>query len=383
MRRLLVLACSIVFLDVAFYTAIVPLLPTYVDDLGLGRTGAGLLSASYAAGNLVAAIPAGLLAARVGSRACAIGGLVLLGTASCAFGFAGQVALLDGARFLQGVGGSMAWAGAFTWVITGTPAEKRGQMIGTTLAVAVVGALLGPPLGALAIAVGTQAVFGSVLLVALLLAVAAARTPETAEPRREGLGTVVSAAADRNVLLGVAMVAVPSTVFGAEGVLVPLRIDELGGSALAIAAGFTAAAGVESVVAPFVGRYSDRAGRVAPYLAGLLVSAASLIALGLGALPLVLAATVVLGAGAGLLFTPATAALADAADATGMHQGIAAGLTNVAWAGGQVVGGLGGGAGASALGDAAPFLFISALLLVVAAGMRRFGAAALPAEAAD
>ena len=54
MRRLLLLGSTVVFLDVAFYTAITPLLPHYVDDLGLSKGAAGVLSAAYAAGTLFA-----------------------------------------------------------------------------------------------------------------------------------------------------------------------------------------------------------------------------------------------------------------------------------------------------------------------------------------
>ena len=90
MRRLLFVGSAVIFLDVVFYTAITPLLPTYVDDLGLSKTQAGILAGSYAAGTLVASLPAGYLAARFGSRRALIAGLMLLGAASLAFGFANE-----------------------------------------------------------------------------------------------------------------------------------------------------------------------------------------------------------------------------------------------------------------------------------------------------
>ena len=69
MRRLFALVAAVILLDTMFYAAIAPLLPTYADDLGLSKTAAGILSASYAAGTLLASIPAGFFAARVGVRA--------------------------------------------------------------------------------------------------------------------------------------------------------------------------------------------------------------------------------------------------------------------------------------------------------------------------
>ena len=41
MRRLLLLASAMIFFDVAFFAAIAPLLPEYVDDLGLSKAQAG------------------------------------------------------------------------------------------------------------------------------------------------------------------------------------------------------------------------------------------------------------------------------------------------------------------------------------------------------
>src|SRR5215208_1288627 len=144
MRRLLLLASAMIFFDVAFFAAIAPLLPGYVDELGLTKAQAGFLSASYAAGTLLAALPAGFVASRVGPRRCVICGLLLLGLSSLAFGLVEEIGLLDATRFSQGIAGALIWAGALTWLIATAPDESRGSVIGTALATAVAGALLGP-----------------------------------------------------------------------------------------------------------------------------------------------------------------------------------------------------------------------------------------------
>jgi MFS family permease len=81
----------------------------------------------------------------------------------------------------------------------------------------------------------------------------------------------------------------------------------------------------------------------------------------------VFAVLIAISLGAGLCFAPAMAMLSDAAEATRLHQGFAAGLINAAWAVGQVVGGVGGGAAAGAAGDAAPCVLAAALLVVTLA----------------
>jgi MFS family permease len=383
MRRLLLLASAMIFFDVAFFAAIAPLLPDYVDQLGLSKAEAGLLSAAYAAGTLLASLPAGYVASRVGPRRCAIWGLLLLGFSSLVFGLVEQIYLLDAARFVQGVAGALIWAGALTWLITTAPDENRGSVIGTALGTAVAGALLGPVLGAVAAAVGPKWVFGSVLIVTSALAYAASRLPEAEVPEPQPVGEVVAALFSRPILNGALFVAVPSVMFGAIEVLVPLRIDALGGSHAVIAGGFIAGAALEATLAPLAGRASDRIGRRTPYVIGLTICAVAMVALALAqTLGTVLAALVVTSLGAGLCFAPALTLLSDVADSSSLHQGFAAGLSNMAWASGQVVGGIGGGVVASLTGNAAPSIAIALLLLfTVAYAFRALGPPA-PAQPA-
>src|ERR1700742_1671775 len=178
MRKLLLLASACVFFDVAFFAAIAPLLPEYVDNLGLSKAQAGILSASYAAGTLVAALPAGLVASRVGPKRSVISGLLMLGCASLVFGFANEILLLDAARFAQGIAGALIWSGAMSWLIMAAPDDSRGSVVGTALGTAVAGALLGPALGAIAGSIGTKIVFGSVLILTAILSFLASRLPE-------------------------------------------------------------------------------------------------------------------------------------------------------------------------------------------------------------
>jgi MFS family permease len=364
MRKLLVLASAMIFFDVAFFAAIAPLLPDYVADLGLSKAQAGVLSASYAAGTLLASLPAGFVASRFGPRRTVIYGLLLLGASSLVFGLVEEILMLDAARFTQGVSGALIWSGALTWLITVSPEEKRGSVIGTALGTAVAGALLGPVLGAAAASIGTEPVFGSVLVVAVALAYMASRLPEAGSPERQTLREVVDTMLSRPVLDAATFVAVPSVMFGAIEVLVPLRIDSLGGGHGVIAGGFIAGAGLEAILAPIAGRLSDRIGRRAPYVFGLSICSLAMVAIALAAtLGAVLAALILASLGAGLCFAPALTLISDIAEASRLHQGFAAGLSNMAWASGQVVGGVGGGVVASLAGNSLPSIAIAALLL--------------------
>lgn len=377
MRRLLILASMMIFLDVAFFSAIAPLLPEYVDDLGLSEAQAGILSASYAAGTLLAALPGGWVASRVGPRRTVIYGLFLLGGASLVFGFAQEFVLLSTARFVQGIAGALIWSGALTWLITAAPDDKRGSIIGTALGTAVAGALLGPALGAVAATVGTEPVFALVMVISLALAYAAARTPDAHVAETQDLRVVTRTLTSRPVLEAAAFVAVPSVMFGAVEVLVPLRIDDLGGGHGVIAAGFIAGAAIEACLAPVAGRLSDRTGRRLPYVLGLSICAMTMVGIGVSTvLGGVLVALIVTAFGAGLCFAPALTLISDVAEESELHQGFAAGLSNMAWASGQVIGGVGGGVIATLTGDAVPAIAIAVLLLATVVYAFR----ALPAE---
>jgi MFS family permease len=368
MRRLLVIASTMVLFDVAFYSAIAPLLPDYVDELGLSKAGAGILSAAYAAGTLIASLPAGLFASRVGPRRTVLGGLGLLGLSSLVFGFGHSIALLDAARFSQGVAGALIWSGALTWLITTAPPERRGSVIGTALGTAVAGALIGPALGALAAEVGTEVVFGAVLAIAAVFAVLAWRTPESAPPERQTLAEVRAAMTARPVLTATAFVAAPSLMFGAIEVLVPLRIDELGGGHALIAGAFIVGAAIEAALAPISGRYSDRVGRRTPFVAGLAIAALGMAGIGVAqGVGVVIVALQLASFGAGLCFTPALTMLAETSQSGPLQEGLAAGLSNMAWATGQVVGGIVGGAVAGLAGYAAPSVAVAVVLLLTAA----------------
>jgi MFS family permease len=370
-RRLLILASTMILFDVAFYSAIAPLLPGYVSDLGLSKAEAGVLSASYAAGTLLASLPAGLFASRVGPRRTVIGGLVLLGFSSLAFGFAHHVGLLDAARFSQGVAGAFIWSGALTWLITTAPPERRGSVIGTALGTAVAGALIGPALGALAAEIGTEPVFGAVLGIAAVFAFLAWRTPEGAPPDKQGLDEVAAAVLTRPILTATAFVAVPSAMFGAVEVLVPLRVNDLGGGHALIAAGFIVGAAIEAGLAPLAGRYSDRVGRALPFAAGLTVAAVAMVVIGVAqGVAVVIGGLLLASLGGGICFAPALTLLSETAEAGSVQQGLAAGLSNMAWASGQVVGGLAGGGVASLAGYAAPSVAVATLLLCTAAYAR-------------
>ena len=71
----------------------------------------------------------------------------------------------------------------------------------------------------------------------------------------------------------------------------------------------------------------------------------------------------------GFCWTPAMALLSDSVERTGLEQWVAFAMVNLGWAGGQVIGGSGGGGLADATSDAVPFGVVAALLALTAAAV--------------
>ena len=373
MRRLLVLVCLVIFVETMLYSALVPLLPHYTHEFGLSKSAAGLLVGAYAAGTLLAAIPGGIVAARYGPRRGLLVGITIMGLASLAFGFAGDAWTLGIARFAQGIGGSLAWAGALTWLIAASPVARRGELLGTAIGSAIFGALFGPVIGAFAHHVGPREVFVGLAGVAVLLGVWTLRTPgvEAERPRRGSIGRALT---EPEVLQALWLMTVPALVFGVVGVLVPLKLDHAGWSATAIAVAWVVSAAIEMVIAPLIGRVSDRRGRLLPLRAALGGAVVVLVAFAFAYRPVVVVPILILsGVTFGAFWAPAMALLSDAADRIGLAQGLAFGLMNAAWGAGNALGPAIGGALADAAGDALPFTVLAVFCLATLASLGVLG----------
>lgn len=381
MRALLLLASAVVLVDTSFYAAITPLLPDLTDEFGLSKSGAGLLAAAYPIGTFVGGLPGGYLAARVGVKPTVLLGLALMTVASVGFAFAHTIVLLDVARFVQGVGGAASWAGAMAWIAGAAPKDKRGQMIGTAMGAAIAGALLGPVIGVAADLTSYELVFCGVGVVGLGLMGWTFATP-AAKPLGDGsLRGLAGSLRHPHVRTGLLLVTIPGLLFGTLSVLGPLRMDELGATATAIGATWLIAAGLEAIISPLAGRFSDRRGRLAPLLAGLVGGAVAFAVLPWPNTALTLAIVIVVGSPViGLLWAPAMAMLSDGADEVGLEQGLAFGLMNLTWATGQALGDIGGAHLGEAAGDEVAYLTLS-LVCVAAFAILRARSSLRPASA--
>ncbi len=345
MRRLLLLVSVLVLVDTMLYAALTPMLPRFARELHLSKAGAGTLVAAYAAGALLAGLPAGRATVRFGPRRAVLGGLALMCLASIGFATADSYPALLIARICQGTGSAFTWAGSFAWLLEAA-GERRGELIGKAMGAAVVGSLLGPVVGAAAEEAGRATIFSALAALALVLAVATLRHEPPAPIPASGT-TLAGAIRHPRLAGGLAVMAIASLLFGGLDVLAPLRLGDAGWGAVAIGA---------------VGRLSDRLGATVPIRYGLLASLLVSLALAAGPGAVLYAGLVVVaGVAFGALFTPSFTLISEGAELARLPQGIAFGMMNGAWAAGAMIGPAAGGAIASATGDSVPFLLAAAI----------------------
>jgi MFS family permease len=374
--RLVLVIGAVVFVDTMFYAAIAPLLPALAHELRLSKLSAGVMTASYPIGTLVGSLPGGVLVARAGPKFTVCAGLALLACSTLAFGFLDNAVLLDAARFVEGIGGACSWAGGLAWIVADAQAERRGELIGGTIGAAIAGSLFGPVIGTVATAIGRGPAFSGVVILAVLLIVWARRLPSLHAASEQGLHELGRAFGEREIVVGMWLVALPAVASGLINVLGPLRLHRLGASATGIGAAFLAAAALEAVISPAIGRLSDRLGRLVPLRFGLACATGVLVCFTVPESPVLLAVVVVaVSAALAAFWAPAMAMLSEAAAAGGLDQGLAAALMNLAWAGGQIVGAGGGGAVAKAAGDVLPVMVAAGFCALTLAALTRGGPA--------
>jgi MFS family permease len=262
-------------------------------------------------------------------------------------------------------------------------------VIGSAVAAATFGTLLGPLLGTFAVAVGTRPAFAVIGATSLFLAGRVLCYPEPAREERGPRVPITELFSSRTFLLGIWLVGLEALTIGATNTLIPLRLSHLGASGVAIGATFLLAAAVSTVLAPIVGRITDRRGPFSPLRIGLVASAIAMALLTLpsSAASLAVFSVLALGAPLSAYLIPAAALATEATERTGIALAVATMMINIAYAIGETVGAPAAASISQATSDAVPLLMIAGLmtltLLAALVVMRGFQREPTPPSGAD
>ncbi|KNE60874.1 hypothetical protein AMAG_06635 [Allomyces macrogynus ATCC 38327] len=144
-----VLVTLIAFVDFFIYAAVIPILPTIVqDEFGLGPAYTGYLVGAFAGGLLVATPIFGLVSDRLHDRKWPIViSLTGLTAASLLFLICSKYWHYVSVRILQGIAAAGNWTVSLALISDVFPANQLGATMGTVMAGISAGGLLGPAVG--------------------------------------------------------------------------------------------------------------------------------------------------------------------------------------------------------------------------------------------
>jgi MFS family permease len=364
-RRIVRLVSVLLGFESLLYATVAPILPHYAHQFSASKPAIGLLVAAYPAGMIPGSILGGWIAMHANVRNTTIVGLLLFTVSVIPFGFAAHMATLDLLRFVQGAACGCIWAGGLAWVIAVMPRERRGKVIGSVMAAAIFGLLLGPIVGTLAVAVGTEIVFTGVGAVSLVLAIWTLRHPEPPRIERERHTPVRALARSPRLMLSVWLIVLEAVMYGATGTLLPLRLSRFGASGVAIGVTFVLASLVAMITSPYVGHWVDRRGPRLPITFGLAVTALLIATLPIPVSALGLAVLTVItlgGPGTGVMIS-SMSVLTDSAEQLGVAMVAATVVFNLAWAVGEVFGAPSAATVAQLTSDTVALLMISVVML--------------------
>ncbi|AUH69768.1 MULTISPECIES: MFS transporter [Gordonia] len=302
---------------------IAPALPIFAKTFDVSSAAAGFVVSAFALMRLLFAPAGGRLVTILGERKIYLTGLLIvaLSTAACAFAQSYWQLLVF--RAAGGIGSTMFTVSAMALLIRLSPQEVRGRASGYFSAGFLVGNLTGPLIGAALVDFGLRLPF-VVYAIALLVATAVVATfmPPPPEPQRADAADAVLPAAPaffaslrqreyRAILTS--NFAQGWASMGVRVALVPIFVQDGLGYGTAWAGIILACYAAGNMIAILLsGRLSDRYGRRAVMIPGLIVAAAGTLLLGYSPdIWIALALTAVAGVGSGLFAPTHQAALGD------------------------------------------------------------------------
>lgn len=136
-----------IFLAFTGIGLVVPIMPTYMNELHIGGSVVGLLVAAFSLTQLLVSPFAGRLSDKMGRKKIIVGGLVVFALSELLFGLANSPWVLFVSRMLGGVGAAMIMPAVMAYVADTTSSEERAKGMGFINAAITTGFIIGPGIG--------------------------------------------------------------------------------------------------------------------------------------------------------------------------------------------------------------------------------------------
>lgn len=145
-KAIIILFISL-FLVMAGFGLVIPIVPFYIEELGGGSITYGLFLALFSLMQLIFTPFWGRLSDRIGRRPVLMIGIITFGITFILFGLAKSLKMLFAARILAGIFSSAVLPTAMAYIADITTGEARSKNIGLMGAAMGVGMVFGPVLG--------------------------------------------------------------------------------------------------------------------------------------------------------------------------------------------------------------------------------------------
>ena len=248
------------------FGAIVPLVPLTARALGASVAEAALVVALMGIGGLIGALPAGVIADRLGEKKSLVGALFVDVACLIVCAFAPNEWVLAAAVFVTGLSGAMLSLARQSYLTVAVPIEFRARALSTLGGVFRIGSLLGPLMGAAVVSTwGLQAAYLVAAMTSVVAAVITLALPDLPSPEhrpgepvrmlevlRQHARTFATAGVGASALM---------LVRASRDALLPLWCEQIGMDAAATSLVFALSSGIDMTLFYVGGSVMDRFGR--------------------------------------------------------------------------------------------------------------------------
>ncbi len=177
-----------IFLAFTGIGLVVPIMPTYMNELHMSGQIVGLLVAAFSLTQLLISPFAGRLSDSIGRKKVIVAGLIIFSFSELLFGLANEPWLLFASRMLGGIGAALIMPAVMAYTADTTTVEERAKGMGYINAAITTGFIIGPGLGGYIAEFGIRIPFffaAGAAAVAALLTIAILPESLTVEQRKE------------------------------------------------------------------------------------------------------------------------------------------------------------------------------------------------------
>jgi len=365
----LFVSATVIFLDTAGYSVIVPLIPDFVVSLDLNAIQVSALFSVYGLVLLVVPIPLGILADRIDRKRFLYISLCVKACALFGLSLADSYAELMILRIVDAAAGAATWTICLALTADFYPQESIGSKFGIIIAASEAGSFAGPlisgPMADWFDSISAPFIFMSslcVLAISLLLFLA---KPKDTTSSRSPMQEIRSLLSNRKILTVGMLFFIGAFFVGMLESIYPVYLGRtLNFSRTQIGITFAVLTGTFVLLMPLAGALSSKYRASLFITTGLVITSISLPGLVFFQAAKILSLFLICQAmGWALFFAPAFPIFTQEVKNAGSGSGIAFGLSNVFWAAGFMIGPVIGGLLMELGGIQLPFTLMGFALL--------------------